>query len=207
MEESKMPTLREEMIATGLLKPQNTLHDKAVELERRYEPASTRLAEHDAKRKAAQEADLKKAAKPKTAFQSSKRAKKRNRDGSRVPLVNSPVTVRTTASRKDVEAPALPLTKREQRLLKRITQKNLSPEERQKAQRAFDHSRYLQELLKKREATNRLNRQAAKKKNRPKRAKFWISLPSKGSSMFGGVKYSYVHVCQGGLPGLGKRSY
>lgn len=140
-------------------------------MERQYEAASARLIEYDDQRKAAQEAALKKAAKPKPASQTLKRA--RNQDGSRVPLTNTPATIHSTGNRKDVEAPGC--------------------------------SRYLQGLLKKREATKRLNREAAKKKNRPKRTKFWISLPSKGSSMFGGVKYSYVRVWQGGPPGLGKR--
>lgn len=45
----------------------------------------------------------------------------------------------------------------------------------------------------------------ARKKRRSPEGKFRISLPSKGSSMFGGVKFSHVRVFSGGLPGLGKR--
>jgi hypothetical protein len=178
-----MPTLREEMISLGLLRPQSVFQDNAVELERGYEAASTRLAEYDAKRKAAREAELKKVAKPKPPSLRSQWAN--NRDGTPVDLVSVAVKTDTTEMRRNVEAPALPLTRREQRLLNRIAQKNLSPEERQKAQRAFDHSRHLQELLNKRAATKRLNReaeqaaQAAKGKKRPKQGKLWISLPSK----------------------------
>lgn len=196
-----MLTLREEMIAKGLLKPQKMFHDRAVELGRRYETASARLVEYDAKRKATQEADLTNVVKPKPTHQPSQWAD--NQDGNRAEFVNVAHTIQSTGIRRDGKALGLPLTKREQRLLNRLAQTNLSPEERQKAQRAFDHSRHSQESLKKREAERAA--QAAKKKNRPKHAKLWISLPSKGSSMFGGVKYSYVSIWQGGLPGLGKR--
>lgn len=46
---------------------------------------------------------------------------------------------------------------------------------------------------------------AAKKKRHSTKGIIRISLPSKGSSMFGGVKFAVVRVFSGGLPGLGKR--
>lgn len=46
---------------------------------------------------------------------------------------------------------------------------------------------------------------AAKKKRHSPKGKIRITLPSKGSSMFGGVKFAVVRVFSGGLPGLGKR--
>lgn len=46
---------------------------------------------------------------------------------------------------------------------------------------------------------------AAKKMRHSPKGKIRISLPSKGSSMFGGVKFAVVRVFSGGLPSLGKR--
>ncbi len=208
-----MPTLRKKLIAKRVVKPQNLLYDRAIQLAHRNEATlaeyntalaeyNTALVEYNIKRRAAQEAALKKEAKPKLASQPLNG--ENNRDGNLVNQRNVAGTSSKIGIREDVEAPVLPFTKRERQLLNRLNQKNLSPEERQKILRTFDQSRHLQELQQKRAETKRLNREAnaaKKKKNR-----LWIVEPSAGgSSMFGGVKYSYVYVWQGGLPGLGKR--
>lgn len=47
-------------------------------------------------------------------------------------------------------------------------------------------------------------KQAAKSKRRSNNFRVVLS-SGPGSSMFGGVKYSTIRICSGGLPGLGKR--
>lgn len=100
----------------------------------------------------------------------------------------------------------LPLTKRQKALLERLATFKLTLEDREKVQRSFNASRQLQESQWKKAEKKRQSKIAAAASQKKKlKVKLWLSEPSRGSSMFGGVKYSHVSVWQGGLPGLGKR--
>lgn len=189
-----MPKLRDEMIAKGLIQPQESFREKATVLERRYEAASERLK------------NQRESANPNRAPDPGK-------------VVKSPFKLRLESIRKETEAKVaplafnLPLTKKQESLLQSLTSGKLTHEEREKVQREYNANRQRQELHwkkseKKRQAkllTAASVAAAASKKRKSLKGKLWIVEPSKGSSLFGGVKYSYVSVWQGGLPGLGKR--
>ena len=211
-----MQSIRNEMIRKGLLKPQTSFLKDARKLLDRFDASSARIAkldnvlklEIDAERDAARKADevadrkLEKAA---TYYPHMLIQNGNHKDVSNANFTKPVATTQATGIRKPVNNYDLPITKKQKSILRRIAQKNLSLEERKKSQEAFDLSRYLQE-----KEHNRLQRiQAAKitlqkNKKKKKEKRVWINDPNKSSSMFGGVKYSYVRVFQGGLPGLGK---
>lgn len=208
-----MQTMRDEMIAKGLIQPREEFRKKATELERKYDEATARLAIYDKERaRTNKEADLAKATAtvaPKAVeLGATKKVPTRQ-----IKLAKVSIEWQIEAIRQEIETKTslltlnLPLTRREKLLLRRIAGGRLTYEEREKTQRSFSSSRKQQEALWKKSEAKRLARKvldASSKRKRP-RSKLWISLPSKGSSMFGGVKYSHVSVWQGGLPSLGKR--
>jgi hypothetical protein len=200
-----VPKLRDEMIAKGLIQPQEAFRERASVLERRHEEASVRLANHRENERVNKESD--------TGRVTSTPMPAKRKPTRHAKLVQVPIELKIEDIRKETEAKTrpltlgLPLTQREKLLLRRLASGNLTHEEREKAQRSYNASRQLQESLWKKAEKKRLARKASEASNKKKRLKnkMWISLPSKGSSMFGGVKYSFVSVWQGGLPGLGKR--
>jgi len=182
-----MPKLRDEMIAKGLIQPQEAFREKATLLESRYGAASVRLKNQQKNVKAA---------------------------GESVPakVVKVPLKLKVESIRKETEAKVapltfgLPLTKRQKALLERLARFKLTLEDREKVQRSYNASRQLQESQWKKAEKKRQSKIAAAASQKKKlKVKLWLSEPSRGSSMFGGVKYSHVSVWQGGLPGLGKR--
>jgi hypothetical protein len=188
---------------------------KTAELEHRYLAGVSRLREYDAMRKADRDAGraieqnerLAQLRKPHLPLESVGQppavgGKENGMIGPKGQARHTPALIPHWTEYFDDRG--LLLTRKERSILNRLTHGLLSTAERQKLERAFDQSRYLQALQQKRVEAKRARREAEMKKTRAKRGKVQISQPSRGSSLFGGVKYSHICVFQGGLPGLGK---
>ena len=197
------------MIERGLLKPQSSFQEEARRLRNRFDASSARIAVYDEVQRLDEVAERAATThvldKAKSKLNPPLTKLDGNRDDIRYLITETTAMIQTKGNENAVEDHGPQLTRRQQRLLNRVTKRSLSLAERQEAKDAFELSRYLQQEECTRLQRIRAAKIVAQKKNRPNRAKLWINLPSKGSSLFGGVKYSNVRVFQGGLPGLGKR--